>query len=112
MGRKLELIEGDEALDRFTKALKSIFSIPRKDAERIRRDAMAPKAMKVARSVPDTATVALRPDEDGPWCGLEFGGVSERETCGQAGSVVINNLIRVFRDGAQMATDLCDSQIR
>ena len=32
MSKKPELHEGD-ALDRFTKALKSIFSIPRKDAE-------------------------------------------------------------------------------
>ena len=65
MRRKpLELHEGDEALDRFTKALKSIFSTSWKDAERIRREAKTPRAMKVAQSVPGTATVALRSDEE------------------------------------------------
>ena len=51
-----ELHDGDEALDRFTKALKSIFSLPRKDAERIRREAQTPMARKSDLSVPDTAT--------------------------------------------------------
>ena len=59
MPKKLELHEGDAALDRFSKPLKSIFSIPRKDAERIRRSAKTPRAMKVAQSVPGTATVAV-----------------------------------------------------
>ena len=57
MPKKPELSRANDALDRFTKALKSIFSIPRKDAEGIR-------ARNVARSVPDTATVSPPRDEE------------------------------------------------
>ena len=63
MSKRPDFHEGDAALDRFTKALKSIFSIPRKDSESIRRAAKTPRAM-VARSVPDTATVSPPRDEE------------------------------------------------
>ena len=51
MRNKPELHEGDAALDRFSKALKAIFSIPRKDAKRIRREARTPMARKSGLSV-------------------------------------------------------------
>ena len=52
MKSKPELREGDAALDRFSKALKAIFSVSRKDAERIRM------ARASDLSAPDTATAS------------------------------------------------------
>ena len=66
MRKPMIIHEGDAALNRFTKALKTIFSIPRNDAERIRMEARTPMARRVSpdQSAPDTSTASPPPDEE------------------------------------------------